>query len=208
MADYLSAVLEDGDAALLAAALGDVARARGMAEIAKASGLSREALYKALRPDASPRLDTIVRGCRALGVKLVAQPLLESSQRTTRRLPRAPSKSSSHVAGQPRSSSSTSSGPTASRVWARVLRAKANSVRALTPPRARHPAPARARARAGLTPRVSRSRQRSAPADVLRQARRRRAAAGVKPVTRRARRGAGTAFACLQGVPVHPPQLE
>lgn len=74
MADYLTAVLEDGDAALLAAALGDVARARGMSEIAKASGLSREALYKALRPDASPRFDTIARVCRALGVKLVAQP--------------------------------------------------------------------------------------------------------------------------------------
>lgn len=63
------------DPALLAAALGDVARARGMSDIAKASGLSREALYKALRPDAHPRFDTIARVCSALGVKLVAQPI-------------------------------------------------------------------------------------------------------------------------------------
>ncbi len=52
------------DPALLAAALGDIARARGMNEIAKASGLTREALYKALRPNAKPRYDTIVKVCR------------------------------------------------------------------------------------------------------------------------------------------------
>ena len=50
-----------------------MARARGMSEIAKASGLTREALYKALRPDAKPRFDTINRVCAALGVRLVAQ---------------------------------------------------------------------------------------------------------------------------------------
>ncbi len=74
VADYLTAILEEGDPALLAAALGDIARARGMSEIAQASGLTREALYKALRPDAKPRFDTINRVCVALGVKLVAQP--------------------------------------------------------------------------------------------------------------------------------------
>jgi probable addiction module antidote protein len=74
VAEYLTVVLEDNDPALLAAALGDIARARGMSEIAKASGLSREALYKALRPDAKPRFDTISRVCSALGVRLVAQP--------------------------------------------------------------------------------------------------------------------------------------
>lgn len=58
---------------MLAAALGGIARARGMSEIAKASGLAREALYKALRPDAQPRFDTISRVCTALGVRLVAQ---------------------------------------------------------------------------------------------------------------------------------------
>lgn len=55
--------------------LGTVARARGMTEIAKASGLTREALYRALRPNAHPRFDTIARVCSALGVKLVAQPV-------------------------------------------------------------------------------------------------------------------------------------
>lgn len=73
IAAYLTLVLADGDSAELAHALGVAARARGMSEIAKASGLSREALYKALRPDASPRFDTINRVCAALGVRLVAQ---------------------------------------------------------------------------------------------------------------------------------------
>ena len=73
IAEYLTIVLEENDPALLAAALGDIARARGMAEIAKASGIGREALYKALRPNAKPRFDTISRVCNALGVRLVAQ---------------------------------------------------------------------------------------------------------------------------------------
>lgn len=75
IAEYLSLVLEDGDPALLAATLGDIARARGMTQIAQEAGLGREALYKALRADASPRFDTIARVCKALGVKLVAQPV-------------------------------------------------------------------------------------------------------------------------------------
>lgn len=75
IAAYLTVVIEDGDAALLASALGDVARARGMAQVAQDSGVTREALYKALRPGAQPRFDTIARVCRALGVKLVVQPL-------------------------------------------------------------------------------------------------------------------------------------
>jgi probable addiction module antidote protein len=50
-----------------------IARARGMTEVAKTSGLTREALYKALRPNSQPRFDTILRVCHALGVKLVAQ---------------------------------------------------------------------------------------------------------------------------------------
>lgn len=74
IAAFLTDVLAKQDAALLASALGDIARARGMAEIAKASGLSREALYKALRPDAQPRFDTVHRVCHALGVRLIAQP--------------------------------------------------------------------------------------------------------------------------------------
>lgn len=75
IAAYLTAILEENDAALLAAALGDIARARGMTEIARASGITREALYKALRPDADPRFETVTRVCAALGVKLVAQPV-------------------------------------------------------------------------------------------------------------------------------------
>lgn len=75
VAEYLSLVIEDGDPALLAATLGDMARARGMTQIAQEAGIGRESLYKALRPDASPRFDTIARVCRALGVKLVAQPI-------------------------------------------------------------------------------------------------------------------------------------
>lgn len=75
MAAYLSLVLEEDDPSELAHALGVMARARGMSEIASASGLTREALYKALRPGSQPRFDTIRRVCGALGVRLVAQPV-------------------------------------------------------------------------------------------------------------------------------------
>lgn len=75
IAEYITIVLEENDAAALAQALGTVARARGMSDIAAKSGLTREALYKALRPSSQPRFDTIARVCAALGVKLVAQPV-------------------------------------------------------------------------------------------------------------------------------------
>jgi hypothetical protein len=75
VAAYLTTILEENDAALLAAALGDIARARGMTQVAKDSGITREALYKALRPGSEPRFDTVSRVCAALGVRLVAQPL-------------------------------------------------------------------------------------------------------------------------------------
>jgi probable addiction module antidote protein len=58
---------------ILAAALGDIARSREMTEVAKAAGITRNALYKALRPDNAPRFDTVNRVCAALGVRLVAQ---------------------------------------------------------------------------------------------------------------------------------------
>jgi len=74
ISEYLTAILEENDPALLAAALGDIAKARGMAQIAEAAGLGREALYKALRPGAQPRFDTVSRVCTALGLKLVVQP--------------------------------------------------------------------------------------------------------------------------------------
>ena len=57
IAEYLTVVIEDNDPAFLAAALGDIAKARGMTEVAKKAGITREALYKALRPNASPRFD-------------------------------------------------------------------------------------------------------------------------------------------------------
>jgi probable addiction module antidote protein len=73
VAAYLTDILEANDAGLLAAALGTIARARGMSEIAKSAGITREALYKALRPDSEPRFETITRVCNALGVRLIAQ---------------------------------------------------------------------------------------------------------------------------------------
>lgn len=69
---YLNAILEENDDALLASALGDIAKARGMTQIAKDAGIGRESLYKALRNGASPRFDTINRVLSALGIKLVA----------------------------------------------------------------------------------------------------------------------------------------
>lgn len=74
MAAYLTRVIEDDDPGELVHALGMVARARGVTRVAQDAGLSREALYKALRPDAQPRFDTVSRVCRALGLRLVAVP--------------------------------------------------------------------------------------------------------------------------------------
>lgn len=73
IAEYVSAVLEANDSDLLLLALGDVARARGMSEIARATGLGRESLYKALTPGARPRFDTVLKVARALGVQLTAR---------------------------------------------------------------------------------------------------------------------------------------
>ena len=70
IAEYLTVTLEENDPALLLAALSNVAKARGMARIAKDSGLGRESLYKALAPGAKPRFETIMKVMHALGVKL------------------------------------------------------------------------------------------------------------------------------------------
>jgi probable addiction module antidote protein len=72
MAAYLEAALEDGDPALIAAALGDIARAKGMSQIARETGLGRESLYKALSPDGNPEFSTVLKVVRALGLRLRA----------------------------------------------------------------------------------------------------------------------------------------
>lgn len=69
---YIDAAFEDGDPALIAAALGDVARAKGMTKVAAEAGLGRESLYKALSPGGNPELATVVRVMRALGLRLHA----------------------------------------------------------------------------------------------------------------------------------------
>ena len=74
IAEYMSVVLEANDPDLLLLALSDVARAKGMAQVAKDAGLGRESLYKALAPGAKPRFETVMKVARALGVKFTAQP--------------------------------------------------------------------------------------------------------------------------------------
>ncbi len=74
MAAYLEAALEDGDPGLIAATLGDIARTKGMAQVARDSGLGRESLYKALSPGGNPEFATILKVVRALGLRLQAVP--------------------------------------------------------------------------------------------------------------------------------------
>lgn len=95
MAAYLEACLEeaDGDAAFIAKALGDIARAEGMAQVARAAGLSRESLHKAISGERSLGLDTILKVVGALGLKLHAQApqrhgLCRSSTRSRARAPK------------------------------------------------------------------------------------------------------------------------
>ena len=73
MAAYLEAALEEGEISLVAAALGDIARAKGMTEIARKTGLARESLYKALSPDGNPEFATVLKVVEALGLKLHAK---------------------------------------------------------------------------------------------------------------------------------------
>lgn len=70
--EYLNQVLADGDTDELLRALGHIAKARGMAQVAKDAGLGRESLYKALSPGAKPRADTLLKVIRAVGVRLHA----------------------------------------------------------------------------------------------------------------------------------------
>lgn len=71
---YLEAAFEDGDSGVIAAALGDIARAKGMSKVARQAGLGRESLYKALSAGGNPELGTVLRVVRALGIKLHAVP--------------------------------------------------------------------------------------------------------------------------------------
>jgi probable addiction module antidote protein len=74
MAAYLQAALDEGDPTLVAAALGDIARAKGMTHVAREAGLGRESLYKALSPAGNPEFATIMKVVSALGLKLHATP--------------------------------------------------------------------------------------------------------------------------------------
>lgn len=74
MAAYLEAALEEGDSNLIAAALGDIARAKGMSQVAREAGLGRESLYKALSPSGNPEFATILKVVAALGLQLHATP--------------------------------------------------------------------------------------------------------------------------------------
>ena len=68
--EYLAAAFEDGDPDLIAAALGDIARARGVTEFARQIGISRASVYKGLRPGGNPTLDTLAKATKALGLRL------------------------------------------------------------------------------------------------------------------------------------------
>jgi probable addiction module antidote protein len=72
MAAYLNAALSDGDPAIIAAALGDIARAKGMTGVARKAGLGRESLYKSLSPEGRPEFATVLKVVQALGLKLTA----------------------------------------------------------------------------------------------------------------------------------------
>lgn len=74
IAEHMTAILETNDPDLLLLALSDVARAKGMAQVARDAGLGRESLYKALAPGAKPRFETVMKVAKALGVKFTAQP--------------------------------------------------------------------------------------------------------------------------------------
>ncbi|MBD2091383.1 putative addiction module antidote protein [Microcoleus sp. FACHB-1515] len=70
IAAYLEAALEEGDSALIVAALGDIARSRGMTQIARETGLGRESLYKALSTEGNPEFATVLKVLKALGLRL------------------------------------------------------------------------------------------------------------------------------------------
>ena len=74
LAAYMAGALEESDVSLIAAALGDIARAQGMTKIARKTGLGRESLYKTLSRKGNPELETVLKVCDAVGLKLKAVP--------------------------------------------------------------------------------------------------------------------------------------
>jgi len=74
MAAYLEVALEDGDPKIIAGVLGDIARSKGMTELARETGLGRESLYKSLSAEGNPEFATILKVVKALGLKLQAVP--------------------------------------------------------------------------------------------------------------------------------------
>jgi probable addiction module antidote protein len=87
IAAYIDAVMEEGadDARLIAAALGDVARARGMMQLARDTGLTREGLYKALSADGNPSFDTVLKVMKALGLRLEPRRIVGPPARGSKR---------------------------------------------------------------------------------------------------------------------------
>ncbi len=81
IAEYISAAMEDENRDVLLSALSDVAKARGMAQVARDAGLGRESLYKALAPGSHPRHETIAAVMRAIGMRLVAAPIAPEATR-------------------------------------------------------------------------------------------------------------------------------
>lgn len=79
IAAYLEAAFEDGDAAVIAAALGDIARATGMAKVAKAAGVTREGLYRSLSANGNPELDTILKVAKSLGLQLTVKKIRKAA---------------------------------------------------------------------------------------------------------------------------------
>lgn len=79
IAEYLNVALSSEDSDLFLQAIADVAKARGMARVAKETGLGRESLYKALAPGAKPRYDTVLKLIRALGVELHMTPVVQKA---------------------------------------------------------------------------------------------------------------------------------
>ncbi len=80
VAAYIEAALEEGDHRVLAAVLGDIARAKGMTQVARDAGLGRESLYKSLSPDGNPEFSTVLRVLKALGIRLRAS-VVDDGQR-------------------------------------------------------------------------------------------------------------------------------